>query len=313
MSTTFNFPLLFLVPDQEWEYQLNVPPLGLARRLWSTSTFDLATLASQHKLHLPYQIMDVMLQHCNLELSVKADNLDEAIEWLYSFLLGLYTVGGSPTIAPFVTTHSVNQYSGINSRDSVYLSQQLAEGMRSGITTKDTAVEAWPVQLSLSCLTISEATKVTSEMFYEAAAMAKSWRSLEKKSPTLRVVRDAAQVAPLLVSRDQSLLHIWCALEALFPKVSSEVSFRLALYLAQLQLSTSRSEFFKLAKDAYNLRSRVAHGSSRDVDQRDWKQAWNLLRAAVKAIITRKELPSEDALLQEILKSADDSCANEAK
>jgi hypothetical protein len=80
----------------------------------------------------------------------------------------------------------------------------------------------------------------------------------------------------------------------------------MALYLAQLQASSPRQSFFKLAKEAYALRSRVAHGSYRGVTQDEWKQAWNLLRASVAAILTRKDLPSEDALLQEVLHHANE-------
>jgi hypothetical protein len=218
----------------------------------------------------------------------------------------LYARGGSPTIAPFATTHSVNEYSGINSRDSTSLRDKLPEGMRAGITSDQATVEAWPVELSFWCLTIADGIEVTSEMVKAAATMAKDWRVLEARLPTLRVVRDAAQVAPLLASRDQSLLHVWCALEALFPKVSTEVSFRVALYLAQLQLSSPRREFFKLVKEAYALRSRVAHGSYRGITKEEWRQAWDLLRSSVIAILTRKDLPSEDALLQEILQNTEE-------
>ena len=302
MTNTFCFPLLFLRPNAEWEIPLSDSPFQLARRLWETSTFDLATLATRHTLHLPYQVMDVMLQHCNLELRIEADNLDDAMGWLSSFLLGLYAEGASPTIAPFATTHSLNEYSGINSRDSTSLRDTLPEGMRVGITSDHTTIEAWPVQLSFSCLTLSQCIAVTPDIFLAAATMAKEWRALEVKNPMLRVVRDAAVVAPLLGSRDQSLLHVWCALEALFPKVGTEVSFRVALYLAQLQSSLHRPDFFKLAKTAYTLRSRVAHGSYRGITQDEWQQAWDLLRACVIAILTRKDLPTEDALLQEVLK-----------
>jgi len=306
MNKTFCFPLLFLQPDIEWEVALIDPPFQLARRLWETSTFDLATLASRHRLHLPYQVMDVMLQQCNLELRVEADALDDSMEWLSSFLLGFYARGGSPTIAPFAATHSINEYSGINSRDSASLRDQLPEGMRIGITSDHVTIEVWPVQLSFSCLAISDHIQVTPDIFHAAATMAKSWRNLEARKPTLRVVRDATQVAPLLASRDQSLLHVWCALEALFPKVSTEVSFRVALYLAQLQLSSPRREFFKIVKDAYTLRSRVAHGSYRDITKSEWTQAWDLLRSSIVAILARNDLPSEDALLQEILQNADE-------
>jgi hypothetical protein len=305
MTRTFFFPVLFLRPAGEWKAALNDSPFQLIKRRWETSTFDLATLASRHRLHLPYQVMEVMLQQCNLELRIEADSLDDAIGRMSAFLLGLYAGGASPTIAPFATTYSINEYSGINSRDSTLLKAQLPEGMRTGITSDKATVEAWPIQLSFSCLCFSEGAEITVEAFHAAATTAREWRDLETRNPTLRVVRDAAQAAPLLGSRDQSLLHVWCALEALFPKVSTEVSFRMPLYLAQLQSSSPRQAFFKLARNAYRLRSRVAHGAHRSITQDEWKHAWDLLCASVRAILDRKDLPSEDALLEELLEGVD--------
>ena len=299
-SETFYFPLLFVGPDRDWE-AVDAPPFRLARRLWETSTFDLATLATRHRLHLPYQMMDVMLGRCNLEVRIDATELDDAIEWLHALLLGLYTERISPTVAPFATTHSINDYSGINSRDSDLLREKLPEGLRVGLTSGDATVEAWPVQLTFHCRVISEGLEITPAKFTAAVEKAKSWRDLELKHSSLRVVRDAAQAAPLLSSTDQSLLHVWCALEALFPKASTEVSFRVGLYIAQLASLGSRQEMFKRARAAYSLRSRVAHGSYRDVTSEEWREAWELLMLSADAILRRCELPTEDGLLDELL------------
>ncbi|MHB8878569.1 MAG: hypothetical protein ACYC8T_33135 [Myxococcaceae bacterium] len=244
--------------------------------------------------------MDVMLGACNLEIEVQAENHSEAIEKLYAFLLGLYAKGTSPTISPFVATHSINAYSGINSRDSELLQKELPEKMRDGLRSSDATVEAWPVQLSFSCVVLSDRLTVSSETIRSAAEMANTWCALEAVHPPLKVVRDAAQAAPLVASRDQSLLHLWCAVEAMFPKVSSEVSFRIALYLAQLATG-DREDLYKRAKDAYGLRSRVAHGSSRAVDHEDWVACWDLLMGSVRAVVTRGELPTEERLLSELL------------
>ena len=59
----FYFPLLFLVPGFP-DDAVDTGPFQIAKRRWDTSTFDLATLATKHKLHLPYQAMDVFLSRC---------------------------------------------------------------------------------------------------------------------------------------------------------------------------------------------------------------------------------------------------------
>lgn len=298
----FYFPLLFLTPDPDLS-SVASPTFALRRRLWDTSTFDLATLGTKHALHLPYQLMDILLARCNLELRIEAASCEQATDELSALLLGLYAVGVSPTIAPFVTTYSINDYSGINSRDSEVLRAKLPADMQEGLTSECGTVEAWPVHLSLHCHLIPEALSVRESQFQQAADKAKRWLEMERVTPVLRVVREAAQAAPLLPSTDQSLLHVWCAIEALFPAVSTEVSFRIALYLASLaDHDGDGRDIFKSARRAYNLRSRVAHGSRRDVTKEEWQEAWHLLIGAANAIIEFGALPSEDDLLDRLLR-----------
>ena len=299
----FHFPVLFWRPAEEFDSVVE-PPFALIRRKWETTVFDLATLASRHRLHLPYQLMDVLLSRCNLEIRVEAEDLGQAVERLNSLFLGAYLVGASPSLAPFATSHSVNDYSGINSRDSESLRKDLLPDLQAGPSSNDITVEAWPVQLSLQCKVLPTTLGITVGQFKLAAGKAIRWMALEAKQPALKVVRDAALAAPLLPSLDQSLLHIWCALEALFPKVTTEVSFRLALYLAQLiGPAEAREVVFQRVRKEYNIRSKVAHGSHRGITQEDWERAWQLLLDAGNAIADRDGLPAEDDLLRELFSS----------
>lgn len=298
----YHFPLLFLVPDDGLS-DVDCGAFGVSRRRWETSLFDLATLATKHKLHLAYELMEVMLARCNLEVWASAGTVDEAAEYLGALLLTLYIEGVSPTVAPFATSHSINAYSGINSRDSDYLRERLPEGMRDGFTTADGILEAWPIYPSLACQVLPDALKLTEQQFRRAAERAPLWLSLETKNVALRAVREAARAAPLLPSRDQSLLHVWCAIEGLFPRVSTEVSFRVALYLVQLTGDADRRERFRRARSAYDMRSKVAHGSLRSITREQWLEAWRLMLDSANAILDRGELPSEDALLDDILQS----------
>ncbi|WP_018142068.1 HEPN domain-containing protein [Thioalkalivibrio sp. ALJ7] len=248
--------------------------------------------------------MDVLLSHCNLELSVEAEELSQALEYINSLFLGAYLADASPSLAPFATSHSINDYSGINSRDSGSLRKDLPPDLQIGPSSDDIALEAWPVQLSLHCRTLPNALGITVNQFKLAGEKAKQWMALEARQPALNVVRDAALAAPLLPSLDQSLLHLWCALEALFPEVNSEVSFRLALHLAQLiGPPDEREAVFQRARKEYKIRSKVAHGSRRGIVQGDWERAWQLLLDAGNAIVDRGDLPAEDDLLSELLRS----------
>lgn len=64
----------------------------------------------------------------------------------------LYSHGIQPTFAPFATSHSINEYAGINGRDSKSLIGKLPEGMSNGITSEDTSVEGWPNDLILTIM-----------------------------------------------------------------------------------------------------------------------------------------------------------------
>ncbi len=303
--TTYYFPITFLLPSENLQ-KSDCFSFGIARREWNTSLFDLATLATKHKLHLPYQIMDVMLKRCNLEIWIKGVSYEAAVNKLSALLLCLYIEGVSPTFSPFVSTHSINDYSGINERENEYATKEARAKLRQGVTLETGVVECWPVSLSFYCHSIHGAFSVSHEQFLNAAQKASKWLELEVKKPALRVVREAAQAAPLLISRDQSLLHIWCALESLFPQVNSEVNFRLGLYLAQLGMHTQdRTLLFKRTKAAYNVRSKVAHGSIQNIKQDQWRESWDLLLLAANAILVRGGLPDEDVLLTELLATND--------
>jgi len=226
------FPSLFLVPEFDAP-QIESAVVSLAKRRWETSTFDLATLATRHRLHLPYQVMDVFLSKCNVELCIKQQpSLENAVARLRSLKMALYAAGVSPFVTPFITSHSINAYSGINSRDSDSLRSKLPPGMQEGITSDTATVEAWPLDLSFQCVVLSDALQVTGEVFLDACGRAISWSSMIATQDTLRGFSDAALSTVMMGSLSQSILHMWCAIESLFPSVGSELSFRVSVCLA---------------------------------------------------------------------------------
>ena len=82
--------------------------------------FDLATLATEHNLHLPYQLMDVLLNG-PANFKIESPNCafkNEAVSRLELFRTMLYLNGVTPFIIPFIATHSFNDYAGINHRES---------------------------------------------------------------------------------------------------------------------------------------------------------------------------------------------------
>lgn len=134
--------------------------------------------------------------------------------------------------------------------------------------------------------------------------MATQWASLIKEYSTLDTVQAAFVAAPKLGDMSQSVLHIWTALEALFPRVNSEVTFQVALYLTQLNRGEAdRVGYLNKVRQAYRTRSKIAHGGGSAVSHTDWEVAWSLLRNACQSILDRGCLPGEDELLRELLSS----------
>lgn len=293
----FHFPALFLVPDFT-EEAVTSGIFRLVRRLWQTTTFDLATLATKHTLHLPYQVMDVFLGRCNSEIGIEATDLKEATQRLQAIRLALYSEGVSPFVVPFVTTYSVNEYSGINSRDSDSLRAKMPEGMREGLTSEMGRVEAWPVELSFQCAVIGEKLEVSPQVFTIAGEKAEEWVKIAAAQPSARAFGEAVLSAPLVFPQSQSVLHMWCAVESLFPSVAAELSFRVALYMAQLATKgPDRRAYFERVKKGYNVRSKIAHGAKQDVSGEEWREAWGFLIDALNSVFRTGKAPKEESLL----------------
>jgi len=300
----YYFPILFLVPAFT-SARVEHPPFTLVVRQRPVSTFDLATLEVHHKLHLPFQFLDVFLSRCGFEIAVDAPSLETAFLLLSQLRLNLYFTGLSPFLVPVAASHSLNEYAGINARDSEILRPKLPLEEREGLRSGEANVEIWPHELSLLCFKIAETQSLEEGAFQQAASRAIQWQTLERGRRELAAFREAVLAAPMLLSTGQSLLHMWCGLEALFPKVSTEVSFRLSLYLAQLVGGTiGRSEAYSRFRKSYDLRSKIAHGKRSEVEDKDWKGTWELIGRAGDAIIARGGLPSEEVLLEELLQSS---------
>lgn len=297
------FPVLFWVPSSDLEIVSGHS--SLLPRKWEVSLFDLYTLAAdKHQLRVPVELMNVFLSQTNAEVVIEADNAEAAFAEADALRAMLYLRGLAPTIAPSACNHSLNDYAGINSRGSASLRDRLPEGLKDGINSKTSRVESWPKELSLAChrgCASTLATGLAETDFVAAAEDALRWQKIEQSHPPTRRLRAAFVEAPLLPSRSSSILHIWQAIEHLF-NVQGEVSYRTALLLAELcSPSTQRKLTYEAARSSYSVRSKIAHGYGKEANERDWMQAWNLLRKVAEAILRRKGLPTEAVLLGEIL------------
>jgi hypothetical protein len=283
---------------------IDVEGFRLHRREWGVTTFDLATLATKHKLHVPYQLMDVYLNGpTNFEIEVSgSQSREEAIASLDCFRAMLYLNGVTPFIMPFIATHSLNAYAGINSRDSESLKEKLPGKLKFGINSKTATVEVWPYELSLTIYAVRTAKSVTAELAGIAARQVQKIRMLEQLHSELIAVRYALTTAPQITDLGSSLLHLWTGLESLFPKVGAEVSFRISLLIAELASPLKpAASTYKIARRSYTHRSNAAHGNLKKIGHKEWCEAWELLCISLLAVIHRGHLPDEDALINSML------------
>lgn len=296
----FHFSSTFLVPSTK--DVIREGRFAMVPRKWEVSVFDLATLATRHRLHLPYQMIDVLLGRVNLEFSVDAESVDEARDWMRALQIGLYINGLSPFIVPIVGNVSLNVYAGINSRDSELTRHKLPEGMRDGPKSDELSVEIWPGRLAIHCLARPEGLAIGGEQFVSAVRLAADWRDATNNQRILQGFEQAVLASPTIQPTAQALLHLWTGIESLFPSIQTEVSFRVALLLAALTADgPRRRQKYREIKRAYDLRSKVAHGSRADIEDAEFWAHWDLVLNILRAIATRKAMPDEEALLASVL------------
>ncbi|MGP3725634.1 hypothetical protein [Cereibacter sphaeroides] len=299
----FYFPLLFWIPSSSVE--VDAAPFGLHPRRWDVSVFDLYSLAAEkHPIRMTAELMQFYLRHVNLEISVDAADHAEAKKHLDTLRAMLYIDGIMPTIAPFATSYSINEYAGMNSRSSSRLRGMLPEDMRIGITAQDSRVEGWPAELTFSVLhgeDDSFSMAIHASAFMKATEAVAEWQEIEAQSKKAAILRTALAKAPLFPDRESSILFIWQALEAVFGK-GPELSFRMSISLAELCGPVApRTETYAEAKKSYKDRSEITHGKAHNVDDKTWMRAWGLLARTIRSILRRRCIPSEDELFSELL------------
>lgn len=301
---SFYFPASGIVPQFE-ERSIEAGEFGLHRRLWKTTTFDFATLGARHRIHFSWQLMDAFLGSANCELVIKSSDVEEGREKARLFQAMLYLEGASPFIMPFVTNYSVNQYTGINSRDSpTSFDKDMPQELRTGLTSSTGTVEAWLHDPSFQSFSVPDRITVSASVIERAAENATRWVALESAHSELKAARLAFVLAPSIPHIGASVIHLWHGIEALFPGVSSEVSFRLSLLVAQLcrDLESPKATY-KRARVNYSHRSAVAHGRLKSVGQPEWTETWELMRMCLRSVLNRGTLPTDEELLESALKN----------
>lgn len=300
---SYFFPCLALAPG-DLPLIVEPPQAALRRRQWETTTFDFATLGASHRLQFSWHLLDVFLNACHLEIEIRdAADFPHAQERVRILQVMLYLQWVSPFIMPVGMTHTSRDYSGLNYRDSATMRAKLPLELQSGFVSTDGKIEGWLHEPTFQSITAGAERTISARAFTDAVEAAERWTALEAAHQPLKAARLAMQTAPAIPDLSSSLLHIWQGIEALFPNVSTEVSFRLGLLVSQLcaPVRSDRLKTYEEAKRSCGRRSRAAHGSGGKLDHRDWVDAWNLLIVCLSACLARSALPTEDILTRELL------------
>lgn len=287
---------------------------SMVPRAWGVGITDWAYLATSgnHEMRVEYQLADVLSRGCNMEISVEADGIDEARRLFRYLYVSLLLHGVPPFFTPFISSHTINDFSEISASPASLKDARAARSraLRDG----DEHVEFEWNEAHMGSLhaPLGAGATISHQEFSQAASYSKEWGALVLAEGSALVLQETLISAPQIPSHGQSIMQIWSGLESLFPQVSAELSFRLALYLAEMiQPRGDRRPQFERIRAAYKVRSRIAHGSRRRAgapsEREEWTDAWNLLVAVARAAAVRGGVPSEDVLTSELLGSATDA------
>jgi len=131
--------------------------------------------------------------------------------------IAMYAGGMSPFLCPFVTTLSINSYSGVHSKPDDLRAHGLDPEIRQRLQSETNLVEAWPVELSFQCTLIPERLTVDALAFSTAVPRAIRWLELASSNSSLSLAGDAAQsVDPSRLERTRSPVSL-CQLRTLIP------------------------------------------------------------------------------------------------
>jgi len=239
----------------------------LVPRRWRVGIFSWAFLATTppHRLNIEYQLADVLTAGCNKSIGIRnAGNRNDAIAQFKGLQACLYMRGVSPFFSQIMGTHSLDDLSDI--QGAAMKPEDPRHETASRLSRGDEIVEIWWNQPALSGLPIDGRPLDVAAM-KEAEDMLPRWQEMTSRSPELLILQDALVNAAFSPSYAMATLSAWSALESLFPRVQSEVSHRIALYLTRLVSAPNGPAFYREAKKAYALRSSITHGhAGRDLD-----------------------------------------------
>lgn len=282
--------------------------VSMLPRAWGVGITDWAYLAtsSHHEIRVEYQLADVLAHGCNMEFAMEADDIDDARQRFRAFYAMLLLNGVPPFFAPFICSHSINDFSNVSAPPLPPSDPRAAR-----VTALRTGVERVEMQWNEPHLgslhtPVGARSAVRKDDFRRAAKDAAAWSTLSiADAPTL-MLQETLISAPQIRSHGQSIMQMWSGLESLFPKVNAELSFRLALYLAQfVRSSGDRRPYFERIRSAYKVRSDIAHGSNRRAnlrtEQEEWTDAWGILTDVARATMARGGVPTEATLTAELL------------
>lgn len=284
--------------------QFDCPTLSLIPRKWEVSIFDWTYLAvtAPHRLNVEYQLIDVLAKACNLSIRLRdATDYSAAIRKFSAFRAMSCALGAEPLFAQFVGSHPIDALSAVNRGPTD--PEDPRHATRDSIRNGKGPVQVWWNQPALSMHPTGSQVFLKPENAEVAARLIQPWIELCEGTPRLRVLEEVLVNAPVAASYPQATMSVWGALESLFPSVQTEVTYRVGMYITQLVRPSDPLVYLKSVRQAYGMRSKIAHGSATSTKDEitAWQRAWAILCDTTLAITKRGGLPSEEDLTREML------------
>lgn len=174
--------------------------------------------------------------------------------------------------------------------------------------TEADQIRFWPVEIDPNRLHLAVSPSILLES--DLIWIRDHWRragKLMKGSKSFSLLFQSFDQSPFTRDPSLALLNLWAALEPMFSPARSELRFRISLNIAAYlePLGNDRQALYKKIAKLYDVRSEVAHGTSK-APQQLLKDTHDLAKRILEKIIEANHVPTLEELERNIFGSGGD-------
>lgn len=222
------------------------------------------------------------IKMCKMQVVVDALSYEDALSFFYYFKAELYARGVAPFISPIVSNYSFKKLFDKNSINGTEMTINILE-------------------YSLSTAIVMDESEyvLKGSSFINSALNGKKYSRKYKGNVIINNLIKGVLVAPTIKPKEQSYLHIWSVIESVFPYVSSEISFKLSLYISHMSF-VKNIRYYDMVKKSYTTRCKLSHGGLVKLSDEDWMSAWSILLNILQTVLYNGGIFEERQMLEKI-------------